>query len=347
MAETTRPRSSGHLRLDDVASRAGVSRITVSRALRDPSKVAPKTRAAIQDAIKQLAYVPNLFARGLASNRSRIIAVIVPTITNSLFAETIQGLAAVLRPAGYELLVGETSYSAEIEEALIAVFLQYRPEAIVLTQLQHSAGAREVLQQARLPVVETWDLAPDPLDLLVGFSNFDAAAGMTRHLIARGYRRIRFVLRADHGPGDRTRPRYDGFRAAMMEAGLEPGAPLAVDDPLSILRSGRSIADQVTAQPEIDALFCTNELIAVGAILECQRRGISVPGRIAIAGFGDVELASAIDPGLTTIRIPGRTMGERAAEMILGRIAGQPAAEPVVDVGYQLVIRGSTGWTGP
>ncbi len=343
MATGSRPRSSGHLRLDDVARLAGVSPITVSRALRDPAKVAPKTRAAIQDAIDRLAYVPNVFARGLASNRSRIIAAIVPTLSNSLFAETIHGLSSLLRPAGYELLIGETSYALAVEEALIALFLQYRPEAIVLTQLEHAEGARAMLKNARLPIIETWDLCESPLDQLVGFSNYEAARAMTRHLIERGYRRIRFVRRADLNPGDRTGPRLAGFRSMMAEAGLDPGEPLVVDDALSIVRSGRSLADQLAADPAIEAVFCANELIAVGGILECQRRGMPVPGRIAIAGFGDVEIASAIEPGLTTIHIPGREMGECAARIILERVAGEPPAETVIDLGFKLVVRGSTG----
>lgn len=327
--------------MEDVARLAGVSAITVSRVVNQPDKVAPKTRAKVEAAIRRTGYVPNLMAGSLASNRSKIIAAIVPTIANSIFAETIEGLSAVVTASGYQLLLGQSEYSASTEEALIAAFLGRRVDGLVLTGVRHSQAARSLLARAGVPVVETWDLTPHPIDMLVGFSNEAAGYAMARHLIERGRRAIAYV----GGTDERSAARRVGCMRALDEAHLTP-SPGRTIHTISSIRAGReAIASLVEAAPskaKLDAVFCSNDVLALGILLECQARGWPVPKRIAIAGFADLEIAAEISPALTTVQVRGREIGEHAARLLLGRLVGRGLFEQVVDLGFSVVLRETT-----
>lgn len=318
--------------MHDVARLAAVSPITVSRALSQPDKVSAETRRRVAEAIAQVGYVPNLTAGSLASNRSRIIAAIVPTIANSIFADTVQGLSDGLERQGYQLLLGQTGYSAATEDQLIRAFLGRRPDALVLTGIGRSADARTLLRNAGIPIVETWDLSDDPIDMLVGFSNFSAGRAMAEHLQARGYRRLAFVGSTD----ERSQARRAGFLAAAPDA-----VTVALDHQASV-PAGRAALQRVrTLAPEVQAIFFSTDVLAVGALLECQRLGLDVPGRLAIAGLGDLPIAAEINPALTTIEIRGYAIGERAARMLAQRLAGEPVTPKIVDLGFRIVARAS------
>jgi LacI family gluconate utilization system Gnt-I transcriptional repressor len=183
--EKIRPRATGSVTLSDVAKLAGVSPITVSRVLNQPEKVAPKTLAKVQKAIARTGYVPNLLAGGLASRRSRLIAAIVPSIANSVYAETIKFFSEKMREAGYQVLLGESGYSEEQEESLIATILQSRPDGVFLTGINHSSQAKRLLLAADIPVVETWDITPTPLDVVVGFSHQRVGQAVATYLLCR------------------------------------------------------------------------------------------------------------------------------------------------------------------
>ncbi|HYZ26665.1 MAG TPA: LacI family DNA-binding transcriptional regulator [Geminicoccaceae bacterium] len=335
------PRAGHWPTMQDVARRAGVSAMTVSRALAAPEKVDPTTRARIRDAVRELGYVPDRLAGGLSSRRSGLIAALVSTLTNSIFAPTVDGLTAAVRRAGYEVLLGSTDYSIEGEEALIAAALSRRPDGLVLTGTIHTSAARELLRNAAVPVVETWDLPENPIDMTVGFSNIEAGRAMTHWLHEFGYRRIAFIGTAGEGDS-RGQLRAKGYRRAMAELGLgQPvvittggGAPGLAEGAAALARLGERY-------PEADAVFCVSDIVAAGAILECRRRGVAVPQRLAIAGFGDFDLASEAALDLTTVRIPGFVIGERAGQMLIERIEGRSVEPKVVDVGFDLVRRQS------
>lgn len=323
--------------MEDVARLAGVSMMTVSRAIREPAKVAPITRARVTAAIAKLGYVPNLTAGSLASQRSGIIAAIVPTIDNSIFAETMRGLTSTLTAAGYQVLLGQTAYDANAEEALVAAFLGRRVDGMVVTGVKHSALTRERLIKARIPVVETWDLTSDPIDMVVGFSNRDAGRAIARYLLEKGYLRLGFAGGAD----DRTGSRLAGFDAAIRRV---KGASLtrAVLPAGTSFRGGREALGLLLAQkPGLQAVFCSNDAIAVGALMECRRRGIEVPRDLAIAGFADLDIAQEVEPALTSVQVRSRTIGEEAANMLLARLRGEPLMATVRDLGFTVVPRAS------
>lgn len=329
-------RTTGAARMEDVARLAGVAVVTVSRVLNDPDKVALTTREAVHQAIRKVGYVPNLVAGGLASNRSGMVAVVVPTITNSIFADTVQGVSDALEPVGHSILLGQTGYDDSREQLLIATMLGRRAEGLVVIGCSQTGAARQLLRAARVPVVQTWDLVDDPIDLLVGFSNFDAGRAVTRHLLDRGYQRIAFL-----GGGDpRSFARGLGFRAALNERGLDPALHVELASPAAIDAGSEALGQLMQTKPNVDAAFFATDVFAAGALLACGRAAVPVPGRLAIAGFGDLELARHMN--LTTVRIRGYDIGRAAAEMVLASLAGRTIASKVVDLGFEIIVRGTT-----
>src|SRR5918996_3220915 len=306
------PSAAGWPTMQDVAQRAQVSPMTVSRVLNGPDKVAPETRERVRVAIAELGYVPDRLAGGLSSRRSGLITALVSTLTNSIFAPTIDGLTAAVRRAGYEVLLGSTDYSIEGEEALIAAALSRRPDGLVLTGSIHTSAARELLRNAAVPVVETWDLPENPIDMTVGFSNIEAGRAMTHWLHEFGYRRIPLIGTAGEGDSRGQLP-AKGYRRAMAELGLRQPVVITTGASAPGLAEGAAALARLGERyPEADAVFCVSDIVAAGAILECRRRGVAVPQRLAIAGFGDFDLASEAALDLTTVRIPGVVIGVRA-----------------------------------
>lgn len=335
-----RPRTraaGGRPRIEDVATLAGTTAITVSRTLRRPEKVAPGTRARVLEAIEALGYIPNLSASALASQRSGIMALVVPTVANSIFAETIDGFSEAAEKAGLQILLGQGTYSGMAEHRLLTALAGRQPDALALIGIIRRPETRALLQRTRIPTAETWDLTRDPIDLVVGFSNREAGRAMTRHLIAGGRRRIAFI----GGDDDRASARRRGYAQALAEAGLPPAASEIRIEDLSYGAGRRALRALLQLAPEADAAFFATDVLAVGALLECRAAGIAVPDRLAVAGLGDLEIAHELTPALTTVRIPSRRIGAKAAELLIARIAGEPVPERIVDLGFEIVARES------
>ena len=322
--------------MEDVARAAGVSAITVSRALNAPDKLAPATLRAVRDAIDRLGYVPNLTAGSLASNRSRIVAVIVPTIANSIFAETVGGLAKALAHHGYQLLLGQTGYRLEEEASLVDAFLGRRVDGLVLTGVAHARGVRGRLRRAGVPVVETWDLTARPIDMAVGFGNDEAGRAAARYLIAKGRRSLAFI----GGPDDRSAKRLAGFRDTARECGTGE-VLVATLPPSASPGEGAEALAGLLGRGRPDAVFCSNDTIAAGVLFECARRRIAVPRDLAVMGFADLPIAAAIEPTLTSIQVRATEMGSRAAAMLLARLTGEAPRDRIVDLGFEIVERAS------
>lgn len=331
----------GPVRLEEVAREAGVSSMTVSRALRHPEQVAPATLAAVRRAVARLGYLPHGAASALASSRSRVVAAIVPTLMNSVYASTTSGLARVLREAGYELMLGDSGYDAAAEAALVRSVLGRRVDAVVLTGAAHADETRELLARQRVPVVEIWDLPPRPIDLVVGFSNVAAGREAGRWLAARGRRRWAFV---GTGPDreDRSGKRLRGLREAAREAGLPAPLTAFVDDGMSAAQGRDAFGALLdAARPAPDAVFCANDALATGVLRAAADRRVAVPSALAVLGFGDFDVAAHTWPSLSTVRIPGREIGERAAHALLARLDGGVPPAGRIDVGFDIVARES------
>jgi LacI family gluconate utilization system Gnt-I transcriptional repressor len=206
--------------------------------------------------------------------------------------------------------------------------LRHQPRAIALTGSHHTAATRTLLQRSGIPVVEMWDLPTDPIDTAVGFSNVQAAREMVRYLAQRGYRRIGFICGAsplDH----RGLARLKGYQMEVKALGL--GAPRAVrlgDSPITMSHGGPAIAALLEAWPDTEAVMCVSDMSAFGAIMECQRRGLSVPGDIAVAGFGNFEVSSCCHPTITTVSVDAYGIGERTGETLLAALAAREKGDP-------------------
>jgi LacI family transcriptional regulator, gluconate utilization system Gnt-I transcriptional repressor len=323
----------------DVAALAGVSIITVSRALRGSDVVAPRTRERIETAIAELGYVPNLLAGGLARTETRIVAAIVPYVEHGVFADALHGLSDRMAAAGYCVLLGSSGGSMDNEESIVRTLLGHRPAGIVLQGADHTNATRRMLSAARIPVVEMGTLVERPIDLCVGYSNAKAAETMTEHLIRRGRKRIALVI-GNPDTNDRAAERLRGYQMALANSGLRFDPKLVVHQRFDI-DQGRYALDAMLKQvPRMDAMFCSSDSWAAGAIFECERRSIDVPARLAVAGFNDQDIAAQIVPALTTIRVPRYEIGSKAGELILARIAKTPV-QPIVDLGFQLIVRES------
>lgn len=328
-------RGHGRPTLHDVAVRAGVTRITVSRYLREPSRVSPETAQRVLSAIEAVGYVPNLQAGQLASGHSRIVATLIPNAGHSVFAETIQGLTEGLRDSGYELLLTATGYSPEREEMQLRAVLGWSPAAIIVTGLHRTPGAQALLNQARAsgtPVVEIWDHSRRRADLQmvqVGFDHRTTGRLMARHLLAQGHARIAYV---DSGVVEDVRAhlRRDGFVDEVCGHGAS--VELITAAPGDALDAGRqSVQPLMALQSRITAAAFANDHLAAGALLEAQAQGISIPSRMAFLGFGDFPISRHLHPGLSTVHTPTAAIGRIAAQSILQWLAnGQvPASTPL------------------
>ncbi len=330
-------RGSGAVTLHDVARLAGVAPITASRALNTPEQVSAEVLKKVGDAVARTGYVPNLLAGGLASTRSRLVAAVVPTISGPVFLETIQSLTEALAEHGYQLMLGQAGYGGLREDALLEAFIGRRPDGIVLTGILHSAQGRRRLQAAGIPVVETWDLTPTPIDMLVGFSHAAVGQAVADFLDARGRRCFGVVA----GDDERARRRQDAFIDRARALGLADPKVIVVPAPTT-LRSGRTaLAELLQSGVPIDAVFCSSDLLALGVLTEAQARGLPVPGRLAVVGFGDLEFAADLHPALTTVHIKGAAIGRQAAQFIVDRAEGRTVAQRVVDIGFSIVDRKS------
>jgi LacI family gluconate utilization system Gnt-I transcriptional repressor len=331
-------RGSGAVTLHDVAKLAGVAPITASRALNTPERVSADVLKKVGDAVARTGYVPNLLAGGLASTRSRLVAAVVPTIAGPVFQETVQSLTEALAERGYQLMLGQAGYTGHREDALLEAIIGRRPDGIVLTGILHSAAGRRRLLASGIPVVETWDLTPTPIDMLVGFSHVEVGRAVANFLHAQGRRRPAVVT----GDDERALRRADAFRAATQAFGLPEPPRATVPAPTTLKRGREALAQLLRDTRDIDAVFCSSDLMALGVLTEARVQGRPVPEGLAVVGFGDLEFAADLDPALTTVRINGAEIGRQAARFIVDRAEGRDVAERVIDIGFSIVERAST-----
>lgn len=325
----------------DVARLAGVSPMTVSRALKPGTSVSDATRDKIRAAADQLGYVVDLNAAAFSSRRSGFVAMTIPTLNNANFADTARGLTEGLRESGFELLLGYTDYNVAEEERLVEAFLRRRPEAIVVTGGAHTDRCRTLLGSSGVPVVETWDLPGAAIDRVVGFSNADAGARMARYLFDLGHRRIGFI------GGDGTRDtrgadRQKGFLAALKTLGLPDDRVVADLDPPITMREGVHALERLLEQwPDTTAAMCVSDLSAFGAMNAALRKGLKVPEDIAVAGFGAYDLSEYALPGITTLDAHAHLIGSETARVILNALSGDQI-ETTVTLQVKLLARRST-----
>ncbi|WP_423039176.1 LacI family DNA-binding transcriptional regulator [Undibacterium sp. RuRC25W] len=332
-------RASGKITLADVAARAGVASMTASRAINQPDMVSASLRQRVEEAVSELGYVPNRAARALASAHSNVIVVLVPSLSNAVFTDVLEGIQDVLDADNYQILIGNTRYSDAEEEKLLNIYMQSNPDGILLSGLSHSPRVEQLLASSQVPVVSMMDLADKADQLSVGFSQFEAAYTMTRYLLDKGRRHIAFMgAQLD----ERTLKRAEGYRKAMQEAGCyEARLEVMVTDPSTIALGAELLGRILAAASDCDAIFCCNDDLAHGAIYQCQRRGIAVPEHVAICGFNDLPASAWMKPSVTTISTPRYRIGYEAASLLRAIIHKEFITRSKIDLGFTLMARES------
>jgi LacI family gluconate utilization system Gnt-I transcriptional repressor len=317
--------------LSAVAKLAGVSSITVSRVVRLPNLVAPETRERVEAAMRELGYVPNQLAGALAGSRTRSVGVLVPTIANSIFADTVQGLSDELEPLGYAVILAQSRYDAAREDHMLAALLSRRPEAIVMVGSPATADGARLLRRAGIPVVETWEIPPEPIDAVAGFNNYEAGCSVARHLVGTGRANLAFI----GGDDPRATRRWNGFKDTALAAGATMPRRLILD------RNATGSIAALAELPGVDGVFAANDAHAIGFMSSLRtagllRNGPAAAQPVAVVGLGDLEMGRLIAPSLSTIRVHGDAIGRIAARLMLTRDGPRQ-----VDVGFELVLRDS------
>jgi LacI family gluconate utilization system Gnt-I transcriptional repressor len=328
----------GDVTLDVVARIAGVSAITVSRAINKPEKVAPNTLEKVNKAIAKTGYVPNLLAGALASRSSKLIAAIVPSIANLVYAETVQLFTNRFRQAGYQVIFGDSGYPEVLEEELVATILTRRPDGILLTGVDHSPTCRNLLLSANIPIVETWDITPSPLDIVVGFNHVKVGQEVASFIQKKGFKTVGFI-RADDA---RALIRQQAAIQALENFGIADIQQTTVPVPSSMELGRKGTIRLLESGLDSGVIFCSSDTLAQGVIAELLSRSVRIPDDIGVIGFGDQVFAGFTHPPLTTVRIDRGRIGREAVDALLARIEGREVEENIIDVGFSILEREST-----
>lgn len=329
----------------DVARAAGVSRMTVSRALKKDSPVSAETREKIQNIARDMNYVPDQMAGSLTTKKSGFVAALVPSLNNLHFAQTIQALTEELEKIDRQILLGHTDYSQEREEKLVEDMLRRRPEAVVLSYDGHSDRTISLLSDITAPVIELWERPDEPIGHTIGFSNEDAAARMIEELIRTGHRNIAFLGEKDD---DWTRgaARRKGFVSAMEAAGLSAHRMLRIGrPPLSAEDGALALPGLLEAYPDTDCIFCVSDTPAFGVLSALRSRRISVPDEIGVAGFGNFEVSRFASPEISTVVVDPKRIGRETGQLIAQLLANPAMGESAhlkVNVSAEPQLRRST-----
>lgn len=329
-----RLRGKGRVTLADVARSAETSAITVSRVLNQPDRVSPQLRERVLSAVRATGYVPNRAARSLAGSRSYTLGVIIPSLSNAVFSDVIRGIYDVCSPAGFELMMGNSYYSVQQEQALLDKFCQQQPDGLIVAGTDADTPRR-----ADIPTVQIMDVEQaGTADLCVGLSHRAAGAAMAEYFLQQGYRAPALLASQ---LDNRTQRRMTGFLDALASGGRASERVVTSPQPSSVRLGGELLNDLLAAHPDTDAVFCANDDLAWGALFECQRRHLRVPEQLAISGFNDLEPSACTNPALTTIATPLYDIGATAARLLLRQLDGETLAEPVRDLGFRLCPRAS------
>jgi LacI family gluconate utilization system Gnt-I transcriptional repressor len=258
-----------------------------------------------------------------------------------VFTDVLRGIYDVMGSSGYKVLLVDTHYSPLEEEKMIRTLLSQAPEALIITGGDQTKTCHNLLQKARVPLVQIMEILPEPLDMNVGFSHWQAGYDVALHLLHEGYRRIGFMgARMD----PRVQQRMQGFKKALEDAGkFWKNFVVTTPEPSSIEMGGELFKSLLAAtNGVVDAIFCANDDLALGALFESQRMNIKVPSDLALCGFNDIEASRFVNPSLTSVQVGRYEMGVKAAEMVINRLNGKLDEPKVVDMGYQIKKRQST-----
>ncbi len=332
-------------KLEDIARAAGVSTATVSRALNNPASVSEALREKVSEKVAELGYVASGAARALASNRSFTVGAIIPTLNNAIFAASIAAFEATLSEAGYTLLVTVSNYDHHQEVEQVRRLLERGVDGLMIVGLDHLDQTWDLLERTHRPVVAIWGHAEEARVPCMGFDNAAAAARAVDHLVELGHRRVAMIAGISQD-NDRAAARRCGVEQALVRHGLPVDPALFVERAYSHTNGREAFGRLMDRETPPSAIMCGNDVLAMGAIFEAQARGIDVPREVSIIGFDNLPITEHLQPGLTTLDVPSRQMGEAAAQAIMAHLRD---GTPIVSrsFGAPLLERGTTTAPAP
>lgn len=326
------------MRVEDIARAVGVSGATVSRALNGTGPVAPDVKNSIEAAAARLGYVPQGAARTAMSRQMPVMGAIIPHLENPNFAAGAEAMQSRLHEAGFGFVLASSGYDRKNELERVMAMVAHGAQGMMLVGAEHDPETLNFLQQRNIPFVVTWVLSKDVPS--VGFDNVEAAGRIATHLLDLGHTRIGAIAGITRD-NDRARGRLEGMRRVLAARGLTLGQEALIERPYRIVEGQLALRALLGTPNPPTAIYCGNDMLAFGALIECARQGIRVPQDLSIAGFDDLDFASQIRPALTTLHVPAREIGVRTAEYLLARVAGEPAP-PTIEIPVGLMVRDTT-----
>jgi len=325
--------------MDEVAQLAGVAKITVSRVLRSPDLVSKKTKQKVNHAIESLGYVPEAAAGALSSGRSKIVGANISTLSGSIFLSTINRLSKTRSDNDIQLILSNSEYSENIEHKQLSALIAQRPLGLVISNTIKNLKLRSMLSKIKCTVIEIWDLPKNPIDCSVGFSNYEAAYSMTNFLYKMKYKKVAFLGSAE-SQSHRSDMRLHGYNDFQIDNAKEPRLhKIQKSIKGNIYDGAEGLKIILEKWADTDAIFCSGDVLAIGAICEARRRGLNIPKDIAICGFGDIEFGNKFGIGLTTVKVRGEEIGEQAANLIVQRSKNINLKKKIINVGFDIVKR--------
>jgi len=327
--------------LDDVAEAASVSTATVSRCLNSPNRVAQKTRDKVMNAVNELGYTPNFGARAMAAKRTYTIGAIIPTMENAIFARGLQAFQEELRERGYTLLVSSSAYRPEIEEEQIHTLVARGADGLLLIGHDRDPSLYEYLRRQDVPVLVAWAFTAASEQPSIGFDNRASMFALAQKVLDLGHRKIGVISGITKG-NDRAALRLQGIKDAVLSNGLHPDTLSIIETPYEIENGANAFIQLMSLEKQPTVVMCGNDVLAVGALRQARDMGLDIPGEISITGFDDIELARIVTPALTTVHVPHREMGRKAA-IELVEMVEKTSMGVSVELQSSLQIRKSLG----
>jgi len=326
--------------LADVARQAGVSTATVSRCLNTPEQLSKTTRERVLQTVQNMGYAPNFNARALAAKRTNTVGAIIPSMENAIFARGLQAFQEELGLLGMTLLVASSSYCHKLEEQQIKALTARGADALLLIGYHRSQEIYDFLEKRGVPVLVSWNYQKNAKQVSIGFDNKKAIAPLAEEVIALGHKNIGFIS-APTSENDRAHDRVEGVRSVMETSGLDPRNLNLIEIPYSIENGETAFKELMSSEAPPSVVICGNDVFAVGAVKCAKRLGYAIPKDISITGFDDIELANVIEPGLTTVHVPHRKMGNMAARMLVDMIDQKKPESH--ELNTSVIFRGTLG----
>lgn len=323
--------------LRDVATLAGVSEISVSRVMRDAPNISETLRKRVTNAANALSYTPNRVAGALRNQKSNLVAVVLPSMSNDVFPSVLDGIESVLNEHGLHAVLGVSEYDLDRELRVIRELLSWSPMGVILTGLHHKTTIAGMIAQLGIPIVQIMDIEGEPIGSAVGISHSEAAIAAADYLHTKGYRKIGYIGAWSEKP-ERSRARRLAFEKRLAELGAPLFASYISEERSSASVGSHATADLYAAHPGLDCIFYANDDLALGGLFFAMSAGLDVPGTLGLMGFNGIEIGKATPLPLTSIETPRFEMGKEAARLLLSSGTDEPR---VIDLSFK-VIEGKT-----